>query len=90
MSWIVDLFQKGAFQTMNRENLLMMLVMTFLMGVAMSGFFTWQVTGFDGAFIQNWAGRFLTTWPVVVPVVLVAAPLARRIAQWLLSFQKSA
>jgi hypothetical protein len=75
---------------MNRENLIMMLVMTVLMGIAMSAVFTWQGTGFDDAFLSNWADRFLKTWPVVVPVVLVAAPLAQRITRWLISFQKSA
>lgn len=75
---------------MKRENLIMMLVMTILMGIAMSAVFTWQSTGFDGAFLSNWADRFLRTWPIVVPIVLVAAPLAQLITRWILSFQKSA
>jgi hypothetical protein len=48
-----------------------MLVMTMLMGISMSAVFTWQTHGFTADFLSIWAGRFITTWPIVIPIVLV-------------------
>ena len=69
---------------MNRETLVMMLVMTVLIGLSLSAVFTWQANGFTATFITDWLGRFAGTWPIVVPIVIVAAPIARRITRWLL------
>jgi Zn-dependent protease with chaperone function len=70
---------------MKRENLVMMFIMTILMGIAMSAVFTWQIFGFAAGFISLWAGRFITTWPIVIPIVLIAAPVAQWITRWLVS-----
>jgi hypothetical protein len=70
---------------MRRENLIMMLVMTMLMGISMSAVFTWQTHGFTADFLSLWAGRFITTWPIVIPIVLIAAPVAQWITRLLVS-----
>jgi ketosteroid isomerase-like protein len=66
-----------------RDTVLMMLVMTVLMGGALSAVFTWQAGGFGADFLSRWFTRFVSTWIVVVPTVLLVAPLAQRIAAWL-------
>lgn len=67
----------------SRDMLLMMLVMTLLMGLVLSAFFTWQAVGFAPDFIPRWLQRFGATYVVVLPTVLIVAPLAQRIAKWL-------
>ncbi len=66
-----------------RDTLLMVLVMTLLMGIVLSAFFTWQAGGFAPDFIARWLRRFGSTYAVVLPTVLIVAPLAQRIATWL-------
>jgi membrane protein implicated in regulation of membrane protease activity len=53
-------------------------LMTVFMSLAVSGAMTlWS--GFQGPFVAAWARSFLRAYVVVVPSVLVAAPLARRL-----------
>jgi ketosteroid isomerase-like protein len=66
-----------------RDMLLMMLVMTLLMGIVLSAFFTWQAVGFATDFVAQWMRRFVSTYAVVLPTVLIVAPAAQRIAKWL-------
>lgn len=65
---------------MTRQNIIMMLVMTLLMGIVLSAVFTWQAIGFAPGFVAQWASRFVQTYPVVVPTVLLIAPIAQRVA----------
>lgn len=64
-----------------RETALMMFTMTFLMGVILSAWFTWQAIGFSTGFVSAWAERFFSTYLIVLPTVLVVAPIAQRIAR---------
>ena len=66
-----------------RQTLFMILTMTFLMGVIMSAIFTWQAMGFGPGFVGVWAGRFVSTYIIVLPTVLLVSPIAQRFARWL-------
>lgn len=66
-----------------RDTVVMMLVMTLLMGVVLSAVFTWQADGIGADFATRWFDRFVSTWIVVLPTVLLVAPVAQRIATWL-------
>jgi hypothetical protein len=65
---------------MTRQAVVMMLTMTLLMGVVLSAVFTWQAIGFAPGFVGQWASRFMQTYPVVLPTVVVVAPIAQRVA----------
>ncbi|MCP3462906.1 DUF2798 domain-containing protein [Bradyrhizobium sp. CCGUVB23] len=57
-----------------------------MFGVIQSGLTAAIASGVDnlhfvkeGAFILSWLGSWLTSWALMVPVVLFAAPVIRRI-----------
>ncbi len=62
----------------SRMSLFMMLIMTVLMGLVLSAVFTVQAVGLRQDFLAHWLGRFASTYVIVLPTVLVVAP----IAQW--------
>jgi Protein of unknown function (DUF2798) len=64
-----------------RETALMMFTMTFLMDLILSAWFTWQTVGFSAGFVSAWVTRFFATYVIVMPTVLVVAPIAQRIAR---------
>ncbi len=64
-----------------RHGLIMVLVMTTLMGFVMSAWFTHQAIGFSSDFLRSWASRYLSTYMIVLPTVLVVSPLAQWIAK---------
>ncbi len=64
---------------MPRDRLFLMFFMTLLMGLILSAVFTWQAQGFASGFIAAWAVRFLSTYIIVLPTVLIVSP----VAQWL-------
>jgi uncharacterized membrane protein len=64
---------------MPRDRLFLMFFMTLLMGVVLSAVFTWQAQGFASGFVSAWAVRFLSTYIIVLPTILVVSP----VAQWL-------
>jgi hypothetical protein len=64
---------------MPRDRLFLMFFMTLLMGIVLSAVFTWQAQGFANGFVAAWAVRFLSTYIIVLPTVLIVSPLA----QWL-------
>ncbi|MBY0507638.1 MAG: DUF2798 domain-containing protein [Bryobacteraceae bacterium] len=66
---------------LTRQALFMILTMTFLMGVIMSAIFTWQAKGFGPDFANVWASRFLSTYVIVLPTVLLVSPVAQYIAR---------
>jgi Protein of unknown function (DUF2798) len=54
-------------------------LMTLFMSLAVSGAMTvWN--GYQGTFVAAWTWSFLRAYVAVVPTMLVAAPLARRLA----------
>jgi Protein of unknown function (DUF2798) len=57
----------------------LMFFMTLLMGLVLSAIFTWQAQGFGVGFVSAWVVRFVSTYIIVLPTVLVISP----IAQWL-------
>lgn len=65
-----------------RQTIVFMLVMTLLMGLVLSAWFTWQAHGFFAGFAAEWAARFVSTYIVVVPTVVLVTPLAQAIAGW--------
>ncbi|MEM1301583.1 MAG: DUF2798 domain-containing protein [Pseudomonadota bacterium] len=54
-------------------------VLSGLMSLIVSGLSTLRTVGFTDGFVGLWAGNWLTSWAVAFPVVLVVAPLARKI-----------
>lgn len=53
------------------------LLLSGLMSLLVSGLSTYRAAG--AAFVGLWASAWLTAWVVAFPVVLVAAPAARRV-----------
>jgi Protein of unknown function (DUF2798) len=62
---------------MNRDTVIMMILMTIMMGLALSGVFTWQAIGFGPGFVETWLSRFTKTYVIVLPTVLIVSPIAR-------------
>ena len=62
-----------------RQLVIMTLVMTFLMGVILSAYFTYN-EGPQTDFLSAWLHRFWSTYLVVLPTVAIVAPIARLIA----------
>ena len=63
---------------------ILMLNMTVLMGIILSGIFTFQAIGPAPGFLAAWASRFGTTYLLVLPTVLIVAPIAQRLTRWLI------
>jgi hypothetical protein len=61
------------------EQLVLLFFMTVLMGLLLSLIFQVQETGFTATagFITSWLGRFAQVYIMVVPIVLLVAPVAR-------------
>lgn len=66
---------------MSRVSLITMLVMTVLMGVILSGVLTLQETGPRDTFWLQWLDRFISTYVIVLPTVLLVSPLAHAAAR---------
>jgi Protein of unknown function (DUF2798) len=62
-----------------RDTIIMMILMTIMMGLVLSGVFTWQAVGFSPGFVEAWLSRFAKTYVIVLPTVLVVLPIARRL-----------
>lgn len=60
-------------------------VLSGLMSLVVSGISTLLAAGAAPGFARLWLGAWLAAWLVAFPVVLVAAPLARRAVQTLLA-----
>lgn len=52
--------------------------MSGMMSLLMSGVITLINTGVAGAFLQRWLAAWLVAWVVAFPLVVLIAPLARR------------
>lgn len=55
------------------------LILSGLMSLLVPGISTWRATGFGDHFVGVWIGAWLTAWLIAFPVVLVVAPLTRRL-----------
>lgn len=59
------------------------LILSSLMSFLVSGISTYRAVGANEHFIGLWASAWLTAWSVAFPVVLVLAPLTRRLVDFL-------
>ena len=66
---------------MSRLSLLTILFMTVMMGLVLSAIFTWQDIGLRADFLAVWLTRFIATYVIVLPTVLVVAPVAQAFAR---------
>lgn len=71
---------------MSRQNLLMILLMTLLMGLILSAVFTLQDSRSSEGFLEAWMMRFWSTYIIVLPTVFVVAPVAQFVSRWLDAF----
>lgn len=55
------------------------LVLSCLMSFLVSGIATFRNAGLADGFVGLWIGAWLPSWLIAFPVVLVVAPVARRI-----------
>lgn len=55
------------------------LILSCLMSLLVSGISTYRAVGADSHFLSLWSAAWLTAWCVAFPVVLVLAPLARKV-----------
>lgn len=60
------------------------LILSGLMSLLVSGIATYRAVGFSHDFAGLWTSAWLTAWLVAFPVVLVVAPLARRVVALLI------
>lgn len=63
--------------------ILFALILSGLMSLLVSGISTWRVSGPGGDFPSLWIGAWLTAWLLAFPLVLLIAPLTRRVVEWL-------
>lgn len=56
-------------------------VLSALMSLIVSGIATLRTAGAVDGFLALWLAAWLPSWLVAFPVVLIVAPLARRIVQ---------
>jgi ketosteroid isomerase-like protein len=69
--------------SLGRRGIFMILAMTIMMGLILSAIFTWQAIGFGPKFMAIWASRFLSTYALVLPTVIIVSPIANLFAQTL-------
>ena len=58
-------------------------VLSALMSLLVSGISTFRMAGLVDQFFSLWAGAWLPSWLIAFPVVLVVAPVTRRIVSGL-------
>ena len=58
------------------------LILSGLMSLLVSGIATFRATGPVPNFAMLWTSAWLTAWMVAFPVVLVVAPFARQMVEW--------
>ncbi|MFV3307839.1 DUF2798 domain-containing protein [Pseudomonas sp. NY15181] len=61
--------------------LLFALILSGVMTLLVAGLSTFRAVGLVADFAQLWLGAWLTSWCVGFPLVLVIAPLARRLVE---------
>ncbi|MBR7800534.1 DUF2798 domain-containing protein [Undibacterium fentianense] len=68
-----------------KQQLLFALIMSMFMAFCMSGILTAVNTGLGGAFILRWLHAFLVAWACAFPLVLLFAPVTRKLVARLAS-----
>jgi len=61
--------------------LLFALILSCVMTLLVSGLSTWRAVGPSPTLTQLWLGAWLTSWSIAFPLVLVIAPLTRRLVE---------
>ncbi|MBX9960772.1 MAG: DUF2798 domain-containing protein [Burkholderiaceae bacterium] len=56
-------------------------ILSGLMSLVVSGISTFRAIGLGGDFLHFWLSAWVAAWAVAFPLVLVVAPLTRRIVQ---------
>ena len=56
-------------------------ILSALMSLLVSGIATFRNAGLADGFLAAWIGAWLPSWAIAFPVVLLAAPLTRRLVQ---------
>lgn len=56
-------------------------VLSGLMSLVVSGIATVRNAGFVDSFFDLWIGAWLPSWLIAFPIVLVVAPMARRLVE---------
>lgn len=59
------------------------LILSSLMSLLVSGISTYRAVGADSHFLSLWPSAWLMAWSIAFPVVLVLAPLTRRLVNFL-------
>ena len=54
-------------------------ILSFLMSLVVSGISTFRTAGLVDHFFSLWIGAWLPSWLFAFPIVLIAAPVARRV-----------
>lgn len=60
-------------------------ILSGLMSLLVSGISTFRVTGWGTTFLDDWGNAWLAAWPIAFPVVMLAAPLTRKIVRLLIT-----
>ncbi len=67
-----------------RQGLLFAFLMSLYMACIMSGILTLINTGFDQGYWYRWLHAFLIAWACAFPLVLLGAPVVRKLVERLL------
>jgi hypothetical protein len=65
-------------------------VLSALMSLLVSGIATFRNAGLADGFVSLWLGAWLPSWLIAFPVVLVVAPIARRLVGMLVKTDPAA
>ena len=60
-------------------------ILSALMSLLVSGIATFRNAGLVDGFVATWIGAWLPSWLIAFPVVLVVAPVARRLVALLVN-----
>lgn len=69
-----------------RHTAILILLMTLMMGLILSGIFTYVEMGLTQGFLGAWAARFLSTYVIVLPTVLIVSPVAQAATGWVIGW----
>ncbi|MFC4260885.1 DUF2798 domain-containing protein [Marinobacter lacisalsi] len=68
----------GQISSLRVSQLVFAFYMSGIMSLLMSGVITVINTGLAGSFLHRWLAAWLVAWAVAFPLVVLVAPLARR------------
>ena len=70
------------------ESMTFIFLMTFFMGLVISAYAEIQTNGLSNTFVTMWLTRFITTYIVVLPTVLIVSPITKILASYLTGAKK--